>query len=82
MNTYNSKNTLTDVNTSAESNTNSDNERFKQILHDLRSYKKLSESDLKFVEQLNHNDKNKLIKLFNQVLDSAISLAIVESNNC
>ena len=76
MNTCNSKNTLTDVNISSESNTNSDNKRFEQILHDLRSYVKLSEIDLKFIEQLNHNDKNKLIKLFNKVLDSAISLSL------
>ena len=76
MDSCNSKNTLTDVNTSAESNTNTDNKRFEQILHDLKSYVKLSESDLKFVEQLNHNDKNKLIRLFNEVLDSTIGLAI------
>lgn len=76
MDYCNSKNTLTDVNTSAESNTYSDDKRFKQILHDLRSYKKLSESDLKFVEQLNHNDKNELIRIYNLVLDSIIDLSL------
>ena len=55
-----SKNTLSDVDNTSIQNQNSDatNERFEQIFYDLKSYKKLSESDLKFVENLNHSEKN------------------------
>ena len=74
-----SKNTLSDVDTSSMQNQSPDstNKRFEQIFYDLKSYKKLSGSDLKFVESLNHNEKNKLIVLFNEVLDSAVNMATI-----
>ena len=74
-----SKNTLSDVENTSIQNQSLDatNKRFEQIFYDLKSYKKLSESDLIFVENLNHSEKNKLIVLFNEVLESAVNIATI-----
>ena len=79
-----SKNTMSDLNISMESQkgteetveSENNTKKFRDILYDLRSYKKLSESDLKFVEQLNHNDKNELIRIYNLVLESALDICL------
>lgn len=71
-----SKNSLSDVDNSNQQNNSIDSKRFEDIMYDLKSYKIISDNDLKFVKNSSHDDKNKIIELLNTVLNSAIELAL------
>jgi len=71
-----SKNSLSDVDNSSQQNNSIDSKRFEDIIYNLKSYVIISDNNLKFVKNLNHDDKNKIIELLNTVLKSAIELAL------